>query len=446
MISLYPLVDTTKHCPFCNIRLETLGCYIPGMHTLADLRCKQCEREYFSALPAGHGLYHSILLEKDSAAIYDSDEEFRWFSNWIRTAYAARTDNPRTITVEEHRPIKRPLLLNCLDTLYGHALLKLLNAQYYLDQKPDFDLIVLISRSLRWLVPDDVAAIWTVDLPLKQGTEWNDNLALEIRRRLESFPECWLSIGLSHPHSSDFAIERFTGVTPFAIDQWADRWDKPTVTFIWRNDRLWRDRSDRGRLHRLTRRPFYRLGLRSQSEDALGEQYRQIAELAGNLRQHLPDLDFAVAGIGQHGRFPEWITDLRVSSMTDEMEKTWCHRYARSHVVVGIHGSNMLLPSAHAGGVVELMPPKRWVSLLQDLLLTKPYDARDVAFRHRVVPSETSVNEIAHVISSLIKDYPFAAIRYNSPWIDHQYVTEHPHEPSSHFYRLSKQLKQTIQQ
>lgn len=39
---------------------------------------------------------------------------------------------------------------------------------------------------------------------------------------------------------------------------------------------------------------------------------------------------------------------------------------------MGVHGSNMLLPSAHARATLVLMPRKRWGNFIQDILFQEP--------------------------------------------------------------------------
>jgi len=66
-------------------------------------------------------------------------------------------------------------------------------------------------------------------------------------------------------------------------------------------------------------------------------------------------------------------------------EREWCERYAASHVAVGVHGSNMLLPSAHAGAVVELLGAERWGNFAQGILFRDAGDCRETFFRYRFV-------------------------------------------------------------
>jgi hypothetical protein len=405
------------------VRLDARGWIIPGMRMLAELGCPRCQDEFYGDLPAGHGLYYPMLLERQSGKVWN---EFGggvdWFAKWLRESYAHRVHSPATFRVEELRPLRTPVLLNCLDACYGHNLLKALNAQHYLDHRPDVDLIMLVPAYLRWLVPDGVAAIWTVGLPLNRGGEWNDGLAAEIRTRIARMSECWLSPGLSHPHPENFEIERFTRVKPFPLSEWDERLKHPTVTFIWRQDRLWEETAAPGRVARTGKRILGRMGFKS---NPLASQTRRIIALGESLRHDFPRLNFAVAGLGLAGGLPPWITDMRTTGITADTERVWCEQYARSHVVVGVHGSNMLLPSAHAGAVVDLMPRDRWKNLAQDMLFRRQ-DAREMLSTHLFPPVDASPQAVSLMLASILRLFSRTQLNFSRPWCDCDAVEQSP--------------------
>lgn len=398
MIRLKPELETLpRECPNCHSALAASGFLITGMRNLADFHCSRCESEFYGDLPAGQALYTPILLDKKSGAARD-DFNVGWFADWLADSYKKRTNEPLGFEARKFAEVKNKVVfLNCLDTLYGHSLLKLLNAQHYIDRQPDASLIVMAPPFLEWLLPEGVAEAWIVELPLRRGTEWNDWLACEIGERLESFAEVYLSVAFSHPHIEDFDIERFTGVASFPLENFGGRRKNPVVTFIWREDRLWETQNDSttARFDQIKRR----LGL---SQERTNEQTRKIIKFAEYLRGEFPALDFAVAGLGKVGGLPDWIADLRLTKLDAEAERAWCERYAASHLVVGVHGSNMLLPSAHAGGVIELIGAERQGNFLQDILFRRA-DAREMFFRYRFVPHSTAPEDLAQLASTMLR-------------------------------------------
>ncbi|HVF44385.1 MAG TPA: hypothetical protein VM936_15280, partial [Pyrinomonadaceae bacterium] len=234
-----------------------------------------------------------------------------------------------------------------------------------------------------------------------RGTEWNEWLAREVRRRVEAFGLVSLGHALSHPRPDEFDIERFTRVAPFPLGEWDARLGRPAVTFIWRDDRPWRapvDAAAPGRLKRLGR-------LMASRSRQSGGQSARASELAEALRRDLPALDFAVTGLvndGEREELPGWVKDLRRTTLDDEGERAWCERYAASHLVVGVHGSNMLLPSAHAGGVVEFIGPGRWGNFTQDILFRDAGDCRETFFRYRFVDEATTPAAAARLVNLML--------------------------------------------
>lgn len=89
--------------------------------------------------------------------------------------------------------------------------------------------------------------------------------------------------------------------------------------------------------------------------------------------------------------------------MDDDHERRCGERYASSHIVVGVHGSNMLLPTAHAGGLVELIGPERWGNFRQDVLFRETGDRREMFFRYRFLPTSTLPLELARLIILLLR-------------------------------------------
>jgi hypothetical protein len=381
MIPLVPTPEVDHACPHCHVTLEVRGWIIPGMRNLAQLHCGRCGREFYGDLRSGQALFTPQLLDAATGTVHDR-HGVPWFSAWLQNSYANRVAQSPEWRVVEHRPVTRPVVfLNCLDTLYGHVLLKLLNAQALIDLHPDLDLIVMTPTSFAWLVPDGTAQIWLIDLPLQRGTEWNDGLAAEVDRRLHAFADVRLSVARSHPRPEDYDIERFTRVRPFPLAEWGER-VQPVVTFIWRDDRPWTS-------SRVLRRT----------------QKHQVERLGKALQREMPRVDFAAVGLGQAGGLPSSMQDLRRPLLDDAAERGWCERYAASHLVIGVHGSNMLLPSAHAGGVIELMPRDRWGNDLQDLLL-RPTSPRELLFRTRFVPDNTTPEEVAALAGHIIRGVP----------------------------------------
>ncbi|MCE9613227.1 MAG: hypothetical protein K8T26_03070 [Lentisphaerae bacterium] len=418
MIRLHPIPDVHLACPLCQAPLASRGWYMPGMRCLADLACTACNRTFYGDLPSSHGLFFPMLLDPQNGHVHNPHgAQFAWFADWLATGYAARQQGAPDIAVEARRPLRRPLVLNCLDARYGHALLKLLNAEYHVNHDGDFDLLVLVPKCLRWMVPANVAEVWAIDVPLHNGCAWHDGLAKRLHERLQDQSAAWLSLALPHPPPDAVQIESFTHVPPFDFSTWGVVIGQPRLTLIWREerDRYWTGGAPAGIKQALRSQ----LGRAVRSRDPRAAQTLAFARLCAVLRERLPGADLAVAGLGRAGDAPDGVADLRAETVDAAREQAWCRRYADSHVVIGVHGSNMLLPSAHAGAVVEMVPPASWRNVMQDILLPEP-DARRLALRCRLLPVATAPEGVAEVVVDLVSHLALAAINLSREWSTHE--------------------------
>ncbi|ACL64004.1 hypothetical protein A2cp1_0647 [Anaeromyxobacter dehalogenans 2CP-1] len=421
MIPLAPIPLARHACPGCARPLRAVGFRVPGMRCLAALECPPCGRSFYGDLPSGHGLYYPMLLDRATGEV-TGPAMGAWFGAWLRDGWRHRTSDPVPLEVERLRPVRRPLLLNCLDGIYGHALLKLLNAQGHLARHAAYDLVVLVPRFLRWMVPAGAAEVWTVDLPLRRGAGWYDWLADDVARRLPG--PAMLSVGTGLPNARDVDIERFTGVAPFPERRLGEPVERAVVTFVLRNDRPWGadplDAANRG-IVGWSRRAAERVRL---APSGTARQLRRVARFGEALRALWPDLDLAVTGLGERGGLPDWIGDLRGPRPTPADERAACARFAASHLVLGVHGSNMLLPSAHAAATLEIAWGPNLDNAFQDLLLRRQ-DPRIAAFRSRVLPGETTPDTLAAHAASLLRCGP-QANRFAPEWNDHDRLTRDP--------------------
>jgi hypothetical protein len=114
-------------------------------------------------------------------------------------------------------------------------------------------------------------------------------------------------------------------------------------------------------------------------------------------------------GIGQPGGFPAEIEDLRTPGPIRE-ESAWLEEYGRCRVIVGLHGSALLLPSLLAGAVVDLVPtPKLGHAFLTDLIIPAGSieHPKLALFRYRMLPEESSPETVAANVLSIIDTADF---------------------------------------
>ncbi len=384
MIEIKPSIKNKSNCPYCQTNLTANKILWQGMHVCIESECTSCNTKIIEDLKVGHAVLSPYKIDMNRCLVHGNEEAKEWLGN----RFMASLNNPQYedihITKEVFKKSEKVIILNCIDYIYGHSLLKLLNAQRHLQENSDYGLVVIIQKFLRWMLPDGISEVWTVDIPLKKGQSYYVSINKFIQREIERFSEVSVSEAYSHP--SKFDITNFTKVNKHDFQT-----DEFRVTFIWREDRIW--------LNYFTGQIFKRLKL---SNLGLLVQNWRIQRLFKFMSLQVPQAKFTVIGLGTQTKFPEWIEDLRVDKFDKEREKFSCLIYSESRIVIGIQGSNMLLPSGHAGMTICLIPTRyRWGNIAQDIIYQEN-DSRLVSFRYRFLPIEVNIDEIAYIATNML--------------------------------------------
>lgn len=386
MIKIKPEINQISKSLYSGSTLTPIEVIWHGMHICVKNKCCEDNTEIIETLNVGHSVNKSYQIILEKKLIFGNELA----KNWLAVPLLDSLIKPNYSTLEIKKEIfyssDKIIILNCIDFLYGHSLLKLLNAQRHLENNSDFGLIVIVQKMLRWMVPKGVSEIWTVDIPLKKGQGYYPKFHEFVEEECKRFDE--IHVSKAHSHPSQFNITKFTQVNKHDFNA-----QEFKITFVWREDRLWCNLL----LFRVLRKS-------KMLSIALAIQNRKIRKLLTQIRKKIPSAKVAIAGLGTQTSFPEWIEDYRVAQFDEETERATCEIYAQSRIVIGVHGSNMLLPSAHAGMTIDLMPNKRWINFAQDILYQES-DPRLAAFRYRYLPINTSISEIAEIAQSMIKMY-----------------------------------------
>ncbi len=383
MIQIYPSIDQKLKCPICIQETKATKIVWQGIHVGVESTCKVCQRRFFQDLHVGHSTSKPCSVDLDSFQLFCDNDPKGWYSEPLRESIKSPSNKHLDFKKEIYSASDKVIILNCIDYLYGHSLLKLLNAERHLKNHPDYGLIVIVPKYLEWMTPKGIAEKWIFDIPLKEGKEYFIDFNEKIQNELQRFSTVCLSKACAHP--SDFDITNFTGVKKHDFQK-----DEFRISFIWREDRTW--------INSLV----LNKGINKSKNNILKNillnwQKRKIVKLFSGLRKTFPNAKYTVAGISKPEKFPSWIDNQIVQKLDENLEKKLCNVYSESRVIIGVHGSNILLPSAHAGMTIDLMPDDRWGNFAQDILYQEE-DVRMGCYRYRYIP----ISQNAKILSKLI--------------------------------------------
>ena len=397
MLQIRPVIQHKSVCPYCGHSLSPQDILWQGIHICAISDCTSCHQEIVEDLRVGQAIFTPFQVGLDDYQLFGG-QEGRWFGEPLQQSLRhPKTDIEVVAQVESFQQCRDVIILNCIDFLYGHSLLKLLNAERHLRDHKELGLIVIIPQSLRWMVPKGVAEIWTVNVPFARARDYYPSLNAKIRQFCDRFDSIYVSLAHSHPREFDISVFTQVEKHDFACQDYR-------ITFVWREDRFWWSNFFLWRIARKLKMTWVFL---------FWQNYR-ICRLFRRLRRDLPYATFTVAGFGTKTSFPSWIEDQRTDAFTEDIERRTCVIYSQSRLVIGVHGSNMLLPSAHAGMTLDLVSDDRWGNFAQDVLYqgkVNDLDKRIISFRYRYLPLSISLRSLHSVARSMVIGYE-TALRY----------------------------------
>ena len=398
MIQIKPYISTIYTCS-CGDELYFSGLLWQGLHVCEILVCNRCNKKRINSLPVNQSILEPYAFYPDSGVVNDAQGNIvpdNWYSKKLKSI-ASPVQDEIEIDIDIIRKYDEVLILNTLDYIYGHSFLFLLNLQQIVKSGTRYGIVVIVQPMLKWLIPrEDVAEIWTINLGFKSFNNYYPDLSTKINSEFARFKNVWLSKGHLIPTNENINIQNFTGIRPY---NFLKEPDAPGITFIWREDtdRLWIRNI-------FLLKGFKKIGI---GKVLVPLQYLRVMLLFNVLKYKLgTKYYYSVSGLGKFGRFPSFIHDRRVKHFTEESERMLCGVYSESALVIGVHGSGMLLPSAHAGMAISLMPSKRWANYAEDILFTEN-DVRLASFQRRIVPLNMCIFDLIDIISDMIsgRDY-----------------------------------------
>lgn len=373
-----PLADVPVYCSCAadqELKLELFT--MPGLWPLAEATCPRCRRKKLAHLPHGWGGNGKLLVDLPTDSI-EIDHANNWYRAWFAEAMTDTAGIDPPILIDQRRPINgRMVVVNCLDGVYGHFLDRIFCCQAIANRLPGIGILAIVPRAIAWLVPDYVDEVWVVDAPFRDQRRRMPGLARKFEERIAALDDVYLA----HMFTENCVdIERFTKIAPYRFDR-PPAPIAPKLTYVWRDDRCW----------------TYR-GNPAPGTDHNAQQAELVSALANRLRLEIPRLDVAVIGHGTSQKLQPGIADLRFDVHDAANDRAAIERCAQSDVVVGVHGSNMILPAAHAASAVELVVAHFWSHTVTTWSWLNRMPATSALQRYRLLPMSSSLTDIASVV------------------------------------------------
>lgn len=406
--NLYPPEPSSKKCLWCGATASIKDWAIPGLWVMGLFQCSGCDRSIWSDLDYGVGALAPIQIDADTSEGRRLNGH-QWYVDLTTRAYQSRVSKPVTISVEGNNDIRTGLLFNCLHPWWGDTVSLILRTNLLKDS--GIPIIVLTTRDAAWLIPNYVSQTWIVEDNVSSSVIWNEGLAQSVKELASRFESLQIPTVFQPANLTREDIECLTGVAPFKRSDWMDV--EPTFGFVYRSDRCWIPP-----VNFLSKLPERLKKIIKQRYTDEQQQMKQLIQCFQQVKRCIPNARFVCFGLRDKNRvepLPNWIEDHRTSVVGVRENKMWCEMAAKCHVIVGVLGSHMTLPSFYAGSVVDLMPQYMASLVLTDIGIVCN-DTREALFLYRVIPSSIDSFDLASVIVSIYANAPYALMALSHSW------------------------------
>ncbi len=347
---------------------------------------------------SGHFLGNEVCMATDGTLISDNPQFRNWLTEPFRQSFSREccSQAEYQVIARHSAPDDSVVLLNCLDACYGHALYKLFNVSRLKSCREK--VAVIIHPNLQHLVPDYVHEIWLVKTAVGNQDNYLEGFHEFIDQELSSYKHIELLEADMSVDLGEVSMDDFTKVKPFRFERFAE--GAPyQVCLLLRDDRFWLSSPMDQWLYLVWRKFDLSVLKRFLQLKERRNYYRMIKAV-----NQVINVNWLAIGIEKSIHYA-MVDDQRMTYQEfTQKEVEWCIHYSNSHVSIGVHGSNMLIPSYLSGAFISLVPKFKIPNYSEDFIPRKEPSQR-MLFTARNVPASIRPSELARHIISLVQGY-----------------------------------------
>lgn len=323
-------------CSKCGYSKLKKNIKIINQFTVSEIRCDSCGEKQVYLLPTDN---HSAVIYPFSfdPKTFTHNGELNDYTQLLLKNYKKKLNNVKT-TIEFFGEKKKEkcLIVNTLDNAYGHSLFKIFGLiNIFKNHHKEYDIIVLTFPQFSYMIPEEFNKI----IINKSFNEMNiyTNISNLIKKITNKYKEVEIAINSTYP------LER-NKIKKYFFNEYIKETNQKKIVYIYRKEykRSW----------------------------GVFLEKRRVKALFKKLKsKYSNEYEFYIIGDYDGGDFEEYIIDKRVKKYNKKSDVEWISILNEAELVIGVHGSHMILPSLLAKKVLDLLPRFKYSHIGEDIFV-----------------------------------------------------------------------------
>lgn len=389
LIELKPRLSLQTRCPWCNC-MDLLEDWIwQGVHFIGIYRCFCCERKFHLTLPTGHAKEFPVAMDENFQPISYPEAA----NDWLAKPLIASLQQPKPGLYQFEHQVRRKkdriIIINCLDTCYGHVLYKLFYSQQYLEQE-EYGLLYMVPENVVWMVPNLADEVLVMKGRLEEMKAFDPEIDGWMHEMLKDYDKVYLSESQARTYKTRVQRSAF-----FPSDELAPP-DKSikTITFILREDRFWTS-NQLDYLIFLLFRKYPRLQILKKY--LVQRQKSLLKQLIQQLKSTGRSWKTVITGLSENqNEYVFFDQTMLFTAHSVRIDQKSLIIYQHSDLVFGVHGSHLIIPSLFAKKVISLVPEFKRSMAGQDVFKSEE--------EGKILYGNVKINELRQAIQEILSD------------------------------------------
>ena len=373
-----------EKCVYCGNKLVLEKYCFYGWRYLYECRCKKCNKNFLIDMPIFSGIPYPAVYDKDKKKVVNNVAD--WWKDPLENINLNMVNDNIISYLSISINRKKIIVFNLLDFVFGHCFMRLERLTYYIDNEEykEYDFLVVIPSQLRFLIKnfENKLSLIETSASFSKYRYFYTCIDREIKNIIQNYCDVYCEM-LKYPQQEFVRLAELN----IPITKWVNEIDK--IVIVYRKDRI--------------------VGVTNRSQYIF---YKKLILMLGSL-------NIRVILIGDKDRYRFYnVCDLRVEKMEPNTDDIWNEACSGS-ITIGVHGSNMLIPSICSSYNIEFVNTDKLYNFGQATAFLENLNQQETIQKYRYIYGNEHLSNIdPKMVYALVKsivlkmNYVFNAVRH----------------------------------